>query len=161
MATSTAFIFIGKSHSTGGGIIPTHYITYTENDRPGIILRDINKNKSLLVVVPSPDRPIDDIFLVIAIYVLKKVKPSRPIRTFLRKSVSEIITEEERLSLYVKAKTILKRAKIKVVFNLLDDCMLISKIDAIKEYPSDFEIAITSIKKENSIWTKKTHTMGM
>ena len=41
MATTTATILIGRAHQNDSGINPTHFIQFTENDRPALILQAI------------------------------------------------------------------------------------------------------------------------
>ena len=45
MATTTAIILIGHAHQNHSGINPTHLIRFTENDRPALILQQLEGNK--------------------------------------------------------------------------------------------------------------------
>jgi hypothetical protein len=53
MATTTATIFVGHSHQNGGGINPTHLIQFTENDRPALILSDMDGKNERNVIIPT------------------------------------------------------------------------------------------------------------
>lgn len=65
------------------------------------------------------------------------------------------MSEQERFALYEKTKDLIQTAKIKVVFNILDDSHLLSQIDIIKQYPNDFEITVPYIKNEFNAWSGK------
>src|SRR5688572_19868333 len=87
MATTTATIFIGHAHQNGSGINPTHFIQFTENDRPALILREIEGGTKITVIVPTVENTIDDIYLMIAVFILKQIKPSREIHNLERNSL--------------------------------------------------------------------------
>lgn len=161
MATTTALIIVGKAHQNGSGINPTHLIQFTENDRPALILRDIEGQEERKVIIPTIENTIDDIYLMISVFILKMVKPSKEIHNFNRNSLYDILEENERHNLYLKTIEILKKHRIKVVINILDDSHLLSLISQIKKYPNDFEITLPSIKKEFSAWSNKIETKGI
>lgn len=46
MATTTATIFIGHAHQNNSGINPSHFIQFTENDRPALIPTQRQNQKS-------------------------------------------------------------------------------------------------------------------
>ena len=98
---------------------------------------------------------------MIAVFILKKVTPSEEIQNLNKKSLYEIIGEQERLSLYSETRKIFEETKIKVVFNILDDSHLLNQIDIIKTYPNDFEVTLTALKKEFNAWENKIATKGM
>ena len=96
MATTTATILIGRAHQNDSGINPTHFIQFTENDRPALILHSIEGKSKKVVIIPTIENTIDDIYLMIAVFVLKAVKPSKKLNSITRKSLYEILDEEER-----------------------------------------------------------------
>ena len=161
MATTTALIFIGHAHQNHSGINPTHFIQFTENDRPALILRDIEGKNERIVIIPTLENTIDDIYLLIGIYILNQIKPSKKIDNFERISLYEILSESERLSLYKETLLLLSSKKIKVVFNILDGSHLLKNIDQVKKYPNDFEVTIPAFKKEYSAWSNKIETKGI
>jgi hypothetical protein len=161
MATTTATIFVGHAHQNGSGIIPTHFIQFTENDRPALILREIEGRSKKKVIIPSVENTIDDIYLMIAIFILKIIKPSRKIDNLERKSLIEILTEEEIESLYKQSKNIFENKRLKIVFNILADSHLLNQLKQIQKYPNDFEITLPSIKKEFNAWSNKIETKGI
>ncbi|CAN5827482.1 hypothetical protein BH24BAC1_BH24BAC1_10920 [soil metagenome] len=155
MATTTATIFVGHAHQNGSGINPTHFIQFTENDRPALILRDIEGKEERKVIIPTVENTIEDIFLLITVFILKMVKPSKEIHNFNRATIYDILDENERKELYKKSIDILKSNRIKVVINILDDSHLLSLIEQIKKYPNDYEITMPSLKKEFNAWSNK------
>lgn len=160
MATTTALIFVGQAHQNNSGINPTHLIQFTENDRPALILRDIEGRGQVKVIIPTIENTIDDIYLMISVFILKQVKPSKEIHNHSRNSLYDILEENERQNLYLKTIDVLKKHRIKVVMNILDDSHLLSLIEQIKKYPNDFEITLPSIKKEFNAWSNKIETKG-
>jgi hypothetical protein len=151
MATTTATIFIGQTHQNDSGIIPTHLIQFTENDTPGIKLINLSTLKPIKII-PSIDKPIDDIFLVIAIYILGGISISKQLEN---NCVSEVFEKHELHELYNQSKNILEVQKIKTVFNLLDNSILLRHIEDIKQYPNDFEITTPIYKKEYNRWSNE------
>ena len=79
MATTTATIFVGYAHPNHGGINPTHYIQLSENSRPALILHSIDGKEETKVMIPTLENMIDDVYLMIAAYVLKTLKPVKEI----------------------------------------------------------------------------------
>ncbi len=161
MATTTATIFVGHSHQNGSGIIPTHLIQFTENDRPALILRDIEGKEELKVIIPTVENTIDDIYLLITVYILKLVNPSKEIHNFNKTSLYDILENSERQDLYRKSIESLKSNRIKVVINILDDSHLLSLIEQIKKYPNDYEVTLPSLKKEYNTWSNKIEAKGI
>jgi hypothetical protein len=161
MATTTATILIGRAHQNDSGINPTHFIQFTENDRPALILQAIEGESKKIAIIPTIENTIDDIYLMIAVFVLKALKPSKKINTITRKSLYEILNEDERKTLYKKTKDILTANRIKVVFNILDNSHLLNLLKQIKKYPNDFEVTLPALKKELDVWSNKVITKGM
>ena len=79
MATTTATIFVGYAHPNHGGINPTHYIQLSENSRPALILHSIDDKEETKVMIPTLENMIDDVYLMIAVCVLKSLKPVKEI----------------------------------------------------------------------------------
>lgn len=161
MATTTATIFIGSAHPNHSGINPTHLIRLTENSRPALLLQPLQGQESVKVVIPTLENIVDDIYLMIAVYILQKVTPTKEIHTAKRTSLYDIFHEKERLSLYAETRKVIEATEIKVVFNILDDSHLLTQLDAIKNYPSDFEVTLPAFKNEFNSWANRTITKGL
>ncbi len=149
MSTTSASIFIGHAHPNDGGINPSHWIQFTEGDIPIMFLHDMEVPSEPIVMIPTVDHTIDDIYLMIVIFVLKGISVNQDIQ---HKTLYDVFTESERKSLYEDAQSYLLAHRIKVVFNLLDGCHLLNQIDLIKSYPHDVEITKPAFKKEYHHW---------
>jgi hypothetical protein len=161
MATTTATILVGNAHQNDSGINPTHIIFFTENDRPAIIVKSLNRNIEDKIIIPTIENTIDDIYLTIAVYILKGINPSKEISNSNRDSLYEILEQVERVKLYDETILFFEKNRIKVVFNILDNSHLMSQIDSIKKYPNDFEVTVSVIKKEYDVWSQKIVTNGI
>ncbi len=158
MSTTTATIFIGHTDPHESGIQPTHFIQFTENDRPALILRAIDDKSDAKVIIPSVENTIDDIYLMLAVFVLKKVRPSKEIHNLQRNSLYDILDEKERLALYIESKIAFQHNTMKLVFNMLEGCHLLNQLDKLKDYPHNFEVTTTTMKKKQSEWSDNIET---
>jgi len=149
MGTLTAFIFIGTSHPNHGGINPTHCITLSENSRPCLILKGIDDNEEIIRIIPTIENMVDDIHFLVYSYVLKKNFTNKD---FHLKEMYELFTDDERKIIYDEVKSGLKSIDIKIVFNILDGSTLLNQLEKVKEYPNDYEITTTVMKKEYHQW---------
>jgi len=155
MATTTAIILIGQAHQNHSGINPTHSIRLTENFRPSLILNSVEDKEEPIIIIPTVENMVDDIYLMISVFIIKGINPEKEIQTKERKSLYDILSDQERYDLYEKSKTSIQKAKIKVAFNLLDGSHLLNQLDKIKQYPNDFEVTIPHLKKEFNAWSGK------
>lgn len=143
--TTTAFILIGHVHQNHGGINPTHFIRLTENNRPALILQSIDGKEEPIIMIPTVENMVDDIYLMISVFILKGVDPGKELQTKERKSLYEILNDQERINLYEKTKSLIQTVDTKVVFNIMDGSHLLNQLDIIKEYPNDFEVTVPYI----------------
>jgi len=155
MATTTAIILIGRAHHNDSGINPTHLIRLTENSRPALTLQSIDGKAEPIIIIPTIDNMVDDIYLMISVFILNELNPGKELQTKELKSMYEIFSEQERFGLYEETKALIDKFEIKVVFNILDGSHLLCQIDNIKQYPNDFEITVPYVKKEYSAWSRK------
>jgi len=155
MSTTTATILIGRAHQNHGGIIPTHLIQLTENSRPSLLLQPIEGPSDVKVVIPTLENIVDDIYLMVTVFILNKIKPAKDIDNWERLSMYDLFDENERSSLYEESKIIIMDTSIKLVFNILKGSHLLNYVDIIKEYPNDLEITLSTLKKELSAWSDK------
>jgi hypothetical protein len=149
MGTVTATIFVGTAHTFHGGIIPTHLILLTENDRPALILKSLDEKEEEKIIIPTLENAADDVFLMIAVYVLKKIKPNKELDR--KGTLYEVFTDKERLDLYKQVKKAIKDTDLKVVFNILSDGSLID-IKQIKNYPVEYEITMPVETRKRNPW---------
>lgn len=112
-----------------------------------------------IVIIPIVDNKVNDIYLMIAVFIQKKVTSSAEIHNLDKNSLFEIIEEPERLSLYSETRKIFE--EIKVVFSILDDSHLLNQIDIIKTNPNYFEVTLRTLIKEFNVLTNKLTTRGI
>lgn len=155
MSTTTANIFIGHAHPNDSGIIPSHLIHLSESSRPAYILHSLDGKEEVKAIIPTLENMIDDLYMMIAVYILKELDPGKPMQTEDRSSLYDIFSKQERLDLYKKTKKIISKYHLKVVFNILDGSSLLYEIEKIKKYPNDFEVTVPFIKKEYDAWTQE------
>ncbi|MDD3093600.1 MAG: hypothetical protein PHS38_08660 [Bacteroidales bacterium] len=155
MSTTTATILIGRAHQNHGGIIPTHLIQLTENSRPSLLLQPIEGPSDVKVVIPTLENIVDDIYLMVTVFILNKIKPAKDIDNWERLSMYDLFDENERSSLYEESRRIIKDTSIKIIFNIFEGSHLLNYVDIIKEYPNDLEITLSTLKKELSAWSDK------
>ena len=160
MATTTATIFVGQAHQNDSGIIPTHLIQFTENYRPALILTKMDGSLDRKVIIPTIEHTIDDIFLMIAVFILKLVEPSKDLHNFQKTSLYELLNDQERMDLYSKATLAFGNTRTKVVLNILDESHLLRQLDQLRKYPNDWEVTLPAIKQEFNAWHGKVETKG-
>lgn len=164
MSTLTATILVGTAHPYDGGIQPTHMIQMSEGHRIALHLHRFGTDPYVrtftepvvgkrITIIPTVDHIVDDVFLMISTYILGKVKPSNPLHGPDKKSLNDLFSDEELHGLYRQSKASLESLNMKVVFHLLDESHLLTKLDQIECYPCDFEITRTVRKRERSGWS--------
>ena len=126
MATITSTIFIGTSHPNHSGINPSHLILLSENSRPSFILYNLSEKQKEIILIPTIENTMNDLFLMISTYILKSLPPFDSKKIDKKKSLYDIINESERENLYSQTKKLLKKNRIKVVLNLLEGSHLLS-----------------------------------
>lgn len=155
MATTTATILVGHTHQNHSGIIPTHLIRLTENSRPALIMQSLDNMNDVKIVTPTLVNMVDDIYLMIAVFILKKFDNLNHLHNEERNSIYDLLNENERFQLYNNTKKIIRDSGIKVVFNIFDQSHLLGQIDVIKKYPADTEVTLPAFKNEFNAWGNK------
>ncbi len=120
-----------------------------------MILNSIEDKEEPIILNPTVENMVDDIYLMISVFIIKVIDPEKEIQTKGRKSLYDILSDQERYDLYERAKIFIQEAKIKVAFNLLDGSHLLNQLDKIKQYLNDFEVTIPYLKKEFNAWSGK------
>ncbi|GIV28128.1 MAG: hypothetical protein KatS3mg027_1942 [Bacteroidia bacterium] len=161
MATTTAVILVGKKDDNHGGIIPHHLIQLFENDKPNLLIRDLTEQNEPIVIIPTVENMVHDIYLIIASLILKKIDLNKNLKDIRRKSFYNNFSKDELNQLYFQTMNVLKENTIKVVFNILDGSTLVNQLDEIRKYPNDFEVTLTTLKKEFNSWSNKIETKGL
>jgi hypothetical protein len=151
MATLTANILVGKSHTYDGGIQPTHQLFLSENSMPAWILMPNN-----LLSIPSPDdisekviwhptleNMLEDALLMIALYVLRDADVQSAARQYFQwnnESRVEVyrIDPEHRIMLYAMCRKLTQRYK--VVVSVFLGSSIAKHLSMLKEYDMEAEI---------------------
>jgi len=161
MATTTGQILIGRSHPNDGGIVDFHCLYFMEGDRPSIIFNDsINSNESI-VVIPTIERTIDDIFFVIVYFILKSNSIQKKIINTSYIEMYDVFSVHERDEIYNDVQNILSEQNLKVIFNIFENSHLLSLVDDIKKYKINFEVTKTIVKREFNRWSGEYETKGL
>lgn len=159
MSTITATILVGTAHRYDGGIQPTHMIQVSEGHRIALHLHRFGTDPYVrtftepvdgkrITIIPTVDQIVDDVFLMISTYILGKVKPLFPLHGPDKKSLNELFSDDELQNLYRQSKASLETLNMKVVFHLLDESHLLTKLEQIECYPCEFEITRTVTKRK-------------
>ena len=165
MGTFTAQILVGKSHPYHGGIIPSHEIYLSENDRPAWILEANSCNKQIddaedmkrIIWTPTLENLLNDAMLMIALYIIKDssvvelskkhFKNNDSIRVQLYEDISKECLEE----LYKQSKFVMY--PVKVILSVFIGSSLINHVTRLSEYMIDYEICMPrkmhSVEKED------------
>lgn len=152
MGSYTGHIFIGKTDDFHGGIIPQFTLQLWENSTPRLILSRVagkGKRGKLALWVPTVDHMIDDVMLMIGLYVEQNETLVKYFQRVIPQHVSmedlEIwrhVTDEIRQSLYAVCQQILFRNY--VVFSLLNGCHLSLQLDHLAQYKLNGEVCLSS-----------------
>ncbi|KYO66961.1 hypothetical protein [Thermovenabulum gondwanense] len=169
MGSFTCEILVGHSHSNHGGIIPTHVLFLSENDRPAWILNSLNlfsksnnasnvKTKEI-VWIPTIENMLEDALLMLGIYVLKDSSLIDAAKKFFKKDIFgdrlelyEDIEKENLLKLYKMCRNI--DIRYKIVITTLDGSSINEKaLKCLLNYSMDVEVCKSIYRREYSEWT--------
>ena len=151
MATITAFILVGTAHQNHSGIIPTHYIALYENEHPSLSLHRIDNNKEIIRIRPSPEKLVDNIYLLIHTFILKAEVNSTD--GMNGKEIHNLYNDRKKKMTYEQIVENFKTYDIKIIFNIFTDSSLLNQLDRIKDYPNDFEVTTPKFRKEYNYQT--------
>jgi hypothetical protein len=153
MGTITAQIIIGNSHSYHGGIIPSHFILLSENDRPAWILINPNifekpsSSEDKIIWIPSRENMLEDALLMIAIHVIKNKAVTKMAEKYcsdITGSTVEIdssIEKSQRRELYEKCRSL--KHWPKCVISVFHGSTIKKQLEILKEYSLDFELCVS------------------
>jgi hypothetical protein len=153
MGTITAQIIVGRSHLYHDGIIPSHFLFLSENDRPAWILFGPNifeepyNSRKKIVWIPSTENMLEDALIMIAIHVLKNKTVKKNAEKFcssISGSPLEIYSAFEKsqlYELYENCRSIKNWPKI--VVSVFHGSTIENQLDVLKEYSLDFEQCVS------------------
>ncbi len=152
MGTITCIIFVGREHPFHGGIQPTHYLVFYENDVPGWVLMEYSIDKGTGRYIGwncIVEHPLEEALLMIAIYVMKNDEIINLVKQVAKREVlsSNLVNPYEDIGKENLEKIFDRLRKIeindlKLVITILQDSYLLNKIDTIKDYKVHAEICL-------------------
>jgi len=163
MGTFTAQILVGTPHPNHGGIIPTHYLFLSENDRPAWILE--NKSDSQKVIwIPTVEDMLEDALLMIAIHVCKDSNIINLAKSFCKKITSERVEvysdlkEAHRKQLYQQCRALSNFPKI--IVSVFEGSTIRGQLSVLKQYQMEVEVCVPIYSRLFIPWTGKTTIKG-
>ena len=165
MGTYTASILVGTAHTYHGGIIPTHQLFLSENDRPAWILMEIGgegTSSRRIVWIPTLENMLEDALLMVAIYVLKDSRivreAERRFRVPLYGSVIELyrdIEGEDRRMLYELCKRVFRDHELKLTLTIMSGSYISNQVEVLREYPVECEVCVARFARSRKHWGSK------
>jgi biotin operon repressor len=131
----TAQVLVGECELCNGGIIPEYQIFLSEDDRPVLIMREVNRESEWLWF-PGKESLLDDIFLMISSVIFQEIE----VRDLERLSLLDIYTEKERDDYYRMVQKQSKNWNKKIIVNLFHNSLLENHIDHLKDYGCNMEV---------------------
>jgi hypothetical protein len=170
MATLTAQILIGSPHPNHDGIIPTHYLFLSENDRPAWILvgqnvfdeDDTERHKK--VWIPTLEDTLEDAILMIAVHVMKDPAVIEQATGYddriewERVELYSDITELHRRRLHQTCRTLTDFPKL--VVSAFQGSLIETQLPVLREYAMDVEVCPVSYARLRSAWTSEMKEWG-
>ena len=171
MGSFTAQILIGDAHPNHGGIIPTHFLFLSENDRPAWILVNENisnqgkpKDICRIVWIPTVEDMLEDALLMAAIHVAKN-----PEVIVLAKSFSSRV-QQDRLELYSdlnddQRKELYRKCRMindfpKLVISVFEGSTVKNQLAILEKYNMDVEVCTVGYSRISSGWREETIIEG-
>jgi hypothetical protein len=170
VATFTAQILVGRSHPNSGGINPTHYLFFSENDRPAWTLVPENvftpsskQPEGKVIWIPTMDNPLEDALLMIALYAVRDGKVRHLMERHVsdlgdRVEVHEAFDQPVLEELYDKCRAV--QAGHKVVLTLLNVSTIYQHLPILEEHKMEVEVCVTIYSRLYLPWEGRWRTQG-
>jgi len=143
MASLTAILKVLQTDLKGSEMEVIRQIDLTENSRPAFILRDGEFTGDEILVIPTLKNMMDDLLLMVAVYVLGTVKPYRELSDSKRTSLYDNYNDRERQDLYKKSSDAFRDADIKLFLHVFPESHLVNQLSILGSYPIDFEVKLS------------------
>ena len=170
MASLTAQILIGSPHPNDGGIIPSHYLFLSENDRPSWSLVGANisqengKEFSKIVWIPTYETLIEDAVLMVAIHILKNEEIVNMATELSNKIDSELLElrsdldDDQRDRLYQKCRELTEFPKM--IISIFKSSSIEKQLIALENYKMEIEVCTPIYSRLYSRWTENFQVEG-
>ena len=144
MASLTATILIYGAQLE----MPTPYlIELTENSRPALILNQFQKDSKPIVIIPTVETMAEDVLLMVAVYILKKVEPPVQLHDASGQTMYDLLSEDERKRVYKESLKAIKESRLSLIFNLLEGSSLLDGVEKIRGFLPQADITIPLTKE--------------
>lgn len=170
MATLTAQMLIGSPHPQHDGILPTHYLFLSENNRPVLVLVQQNIFQSKeekpysITWIPTKENMLEDALLMIAVNVLRdkeilEIVESEGIKIDSNRfDLNDDINELQRNQLYQKCRSVENFPK--VILSFFEGSSLKGRLGVLKYYSMDVEVCSPVYSCLFSVWRNETRIKG-
>ena len=170
MATLTAQILIGSPHPNDDGIIPSHYLLFSENSAPSWELVEANINQvnneklPKIVWIPTAENMLEDGLLMAAIHVLKNQEILEMAKDYTIKIESERLEiysdldEEQRNKLYKKCREFSEFPKL--IISVFRSSSIERQLAILEKYKMDVEVCTPIYSRLYSRWKNETRIEG-
>lgn len=166
MATTTACLLGGSSHPNHGGIIPSHQLLLSENDRPAWVLSRLDGSRDDVVVwIPTVEDMLEDGLLMAGLLAARDASLTQLASTAFRKpydqrvEMYEDIGEAQRRELYGACRRI--GSQTKAVLCVLHGSSVAGQIGILADYAFDVEVCCPVFEREKSAWSGGTSAAGV
>ena len=170
MGTVTAQILIGSPHPNDGGIIPSHYLFLSENDRPSLnlvganIFQESGKEFSKIVWIPTLENMVEDAVLMVAVHILKNKEIVNTAREFSNKIDSQLLElrsdldDDQRDRLYQKCRELSEFPKM--IISIFRSSTIEKQLIALENYKMEIEVCTPIYSRLYSRWTENFQVEG-
>ena len=170
MATLTAQILVGRSHSNHDGINPTHYLFLSENDRPAWVLvcqnvfRKERQSHSKITWIPTVENMLEDALLMIAIHICRNREVIQHAKSFNAKIQTDRIEvyadleESQRKLLYQACRSMSDFPKI--IISVFRGSTIEKQLSLFEKYRMDVEVCRVGYSRLYSPWTNDMMVEG-
>jgi len=167
MGTMTAHMLVGRQHPHHGGIIPTHYVMLSENDRPvwSIVPESLyggRQGRIVRHIIPSNEQHILKDGLLSIVHLLWRDEHLQQIQNQvpkLSKGTVELgrVPDDVREDMY---RISMASKGGKIILSVFEGSSITSQLPDIKDYAMDIEVCTLQYARLYSEWTQKTVAIG-
>ncbi len=156
MATITAQILIGDSHTWHGGIMNASAIYLYENSRPAWVYKPNDKNEENIYWVPTIENMLEDGLLLATVHILRNDDIVRTIKAATGKdNLQQLelydLSKEDRDILYRKCREL--DYDNKLIVSVFNGSTLIGQVGVLGKYKIEHEICLSQASKNKSyVW---------
>lgn len=170
MASITASMLIGNSHTDNDGIVPTHSLFLSENSRPALILFQLNldniEDKDNIIWIPTINNLMEDILLMVSINILKDEKLGKEFGALVKSKkagtieLAQVDPDALKNMYKLNKKYLDSHNNFKIALSVFDGSTLERQLPRLKDYSMDIEVCKTSYLRQYSPWKEGIYKKG-